>query len=77
MRISSPRGVQTTTINVSKAFMPTVTRRCSLGRSVFDRESERIIQDTVALGERDPVLLKVYRVLLRIERGGRNASICT
>jgi len=49
----------------------------AFGAFIFHRERERIAKHPVALGKRHTVLLDVCRVLLRVEIGGHDASICT
>jgi hypothetical protein len=39
----------------------------SLGRIIFDRQRQRVIQDTVAFGEGKPVFLEVRGVLPGVE----------
>jgi len=49
----------------------------ALSTVVFDCEGERITKHSVALGKRHTMLLDVCRILLRVEIGGHEASICT
>ena len=49
----------------------------ALGIVIFDGKRKRITKHSIALGKRHAMLLDVCRILLRVEIGGHQASICT
>ena len=49
----------------------------ALSALIFDCEREGVAKHSVALRERHAMLLDVCRILLRVEIGGHQTSICT
>ena len=49
----------------------------ALGAVILDSKCQGIVEHPVALGQGDAMLLDVCRILLRVEIGGHEVSICT
>src|ERR1700741_5082858 len=75
--MSSPRSVQTTTINDPREFAPTVIQRCSSGVDVSSIVIAKGAFSTPSpVGQRHAMLGNIRGVLLRVELRTHIAIVC-